>query len=184
MNIRKYIALGLLVLVVCTALSFLWLKNKYTVDVDRLDPYTGQPFGAGGTMGEGTTNGGTGGGVGSAGTTTTPASKPPFDIEKIKNMSTKYGEGYAVYSTEQYAITFWEPDSSFTLTLLETPIGWIRKLAEDKLVEILGMQKEEICKLTVIVAAPARVDLNGPYGYGLSFCPGAVVMPALDPNAQ
>lgn len=179
---RKYVFISIALLVVITSGAFLYLKNKHAPDIDTIDPYTYENQFGSSTVATGTSVGiggqsVTGGAVG--------ARSLPFDLEKIKSMSSMYGEGnYEVVQNEEYDITFIEQDLQFFIGLHKAPVGWARKLAEDKLIEVLQLPKEDICKLNVFVGTQAALDPNGPYGYGLSFCPGSVSLPALDPNAQ
>lgn len=103
--------------------------------------------------------------------------KLPYDVDRIKAMSTKYGDGYTVFANDDFAISYWDPDHSFTISLYQKPLGLYRTRAEERLLQILQLPKEEVCKLPVIVAAPARVDPEGPGMYGLSFCPGSKKLP-------
>ncbi len=178
---KKYVFIGIIALVLVTTIAFLWLKSKHETDVETLiPPGLDVQFGTSGTS---STVGGTGSGPTSS--STSSAFPPGLDIEKIKQTSEYFGSGgYALYDSDDYQITYDDLDHSFNIAINNTPVGWYRKLAEEELIKKLSVSKEEICKLNIFVGAPARIDPNGPYGYGLSFCPGSVVLPALDPNAQ
>jgi hypothetical protein len=73
-----------------------------------------------------------------------------------------------------YRIGYYEPDDSFTVTLYDAPFGETRLKAEEKLIEILGLTKNEACALRVTVAIPNEesATLSGK-NLGLSFCGGA-----------
>jgi hypothetical protein len=187
---RKYIFISIIGLVLIVVSTFFLLKSKYAPGIENVDPSAYENlFSSSSSMTNGT-NGSVGSGnvdgiEGSNSSTNSSNGRVSFDIDKIKHISTMYGEGnYEVATSESFVISFMEPDQFFSITLLKSPVGWSRKLAEDKLIEILGLSKEEICKLNIFIGAPELIDSSGPYGYGLSFCPGSVVLPALDPSAQ
>lgn len=174
---KKYIFIGIATLALVVVGLFLWLKNETTHNVNTVNPSTPlTPFGSDSP----TQNSATSGGVAGIGGSTT-GSTALFDVEKVKKVSTMYGKGnYEIANTDNYVLSYDDLDHSFNLAINKTPVGYSRKLGEEKLIEVLGIPKERMCELAVSVVAPYYIDPNGPYGYGLSFCPGSVVLPEME----
>jgi hypothetical protein len=77
-----------------------------------------------------------------------------------------------------YSIFFVTSDQSFTVTILQEPIGFVRQQAEQALSQILGVSAQSMCALRYSVLVPA--DVNQSYAgknLGFSFCPGATPLP-------
>lgn len=133
----------------------------------------------------------------SFGTTTPNASQSPSGVggstidtsyiqrvEEASRQVTDHGD-YEVAATDNYNIYYNSTDNYFVVSLLSTPLGWYRKQAQEKLLEVSQLSKEDLCKLNISVTVPYWVDENSVgIQYGLSFCPGSVVLPELDPNAH
>ena len=72
--------------------------------------------------------------------------------------------------------TFYFPkDDSITISLQNENLRLARTLAEEALLERLGLPKEELCDLPILVTTPAFVseEYSG-INLGLSFCPNSV----------
>jgi hypothetical protein len=79
--------------------------------------------------------------------------------------------------SDSYSIVY-GTDSSISIGLLTEPLGQARHKAEDRLRELIPLSEVELCKLTVTVMASPRLnDTYAGVDLGLSFCPGAVVLP-------
>lgn len=77
-----------------------------------------------------------------------------------------------------YVIEFISSDYSFTIGLLQVPLGGTRKQAESDLMKQLGISAQEMCMLHYVVLVP--FDISEQYAgrnLGFSFCPGAVRLP-------
>ncbi len=73
-----------------------------------------------------------------------------------------------------YDITFFAPDSSFSITISRLPFDKSRKLAESAFLRSLQINKKDACELTVTLAVPFNVDHSRAGKiYGLSFCPAS-----------
>lgn len=69
-------------------------------------------------------------------------------------------------------------DSSIAVTLLSEPVGSARDAAEASLKQLFPLSETQLCTLFVRVTVP--IDVSDQYpgeNLGLSFCPGAVVLP-------
>ena len=72
---------------------------------------------------------------------------------------------------EEFQILYYVADTSFSITILATPINTIRQKAEAEFLKQLGVTKEKACQLKVSVGAPYWVDEVFDGGeMGLSFC--------------
>lgn len=81
------------------------------------------------------------------------------------------GEGALVTENPDYDIVYSSYDSSFSISLLKTPIDTTRLEAENALLKSLGIKKEDACKLKVMVSVPISVDPQyAGVNLGLSFC--------------
>jgi hypothetical protein len=73
-----------------------------------------------------------------------------------------------------YSIYYYDKDNSFTITILDEPIGELRMQAEQLLQQKLGITQAAMCNLRYYLSV--RNDLNPLYAgknLGFSFCPGA-----------
>lgn len=77
-----------------------------------------------------------------------------------------------------YSIFYVTSDQSFTISLLQEPIGQMRQEAEQELMQKLDIDEATMCQLryTVLVSNDVNATYAG-HNLGFSFCPGAVVLP-------
>lgn len=61
---------------------------------------------------------------------------------------------------KDYQIVYYSPDQSFLMTLYVLPILETQKKAEDALLRILKITKEEACRLKVSIGVPYQLDPN------------------------
>lgn len=82
--------------------------------------------------------------------------------------------GNDIYAQPPFQILFYEPDRSYTISLLAQPISTTRRDAETAFLELLSISKSDACALPVMVTTPYYVDrvMSG-RDLGLSFCAGA-----------
>jgi hypothetical protein len=81
-------------------------------------------------------------------------------------------------NTTPYSIYYAERNKSFSITLLQKPLGSIRKQAEQTLLKKLGLSEVQACNLVVYVGVPAEISEEyAGMELGLSFCPGSVALP-------
>lgn len=107
------------------------------------------------------------------------------DFTKQNQPSWASDTGYLVAGspTDDFMITYVPADSTGTgqqvaITLQNEPLGEIRKKAEATLKEKFTANNEQLCFLGVSVQTqPGLSDVYGGKELGLSFCPGAVVLP-------
>lgn len=76
---------------------------------------------------------------------------------------------------KEYMIEYFSKDEVFNITLLGADLLKARVAAQGKLFEILGISKEDACKIKTNVGAPFSVneELSGK-NLGLSFCPNSI----------
>lgn len=88
--------------------------------------------------------------------------------------------GYLIAGSGEdvYEITFIPQSSYFSIGILAEPLGSNRLLAEQALQQKLRLSVAQICKLSIQVFT--SISVNETYAgrdLGLSFCPGATVLP-------
>jgi hypothetical protein len=102
--------------------------------------------------------------------------RPQIDAEEVTYvLLTQTPEG--VEEDARYGIVF-GTDSTFTIGLFSEPLGENRTIAEAKLIELLGLPQNALCKLDISIGVPDTIE--GPYkgkNLGVSFCPGSVSLP-------
>lgn len=77
-----------------------------------------------------------------------------------------------------YIIGYIADTQYFNIALLQEPVGLVREEAQRYLMDRLGIEEDQMCKIDYTVSVP--VSVNAVYSgrsLGFSFCPGAVVMP-------
>lgn len=80
--------------------------------------------------------------------------------------------GATLKKENNYIIAYIRFDNSFAIALMKKPLQQARQDAENALLAILGINKDEACKLTLTLGVPISVDRNAAVkNYGLSFCP-------------
>ncbi len=76
-----------------------------------------------------------------------------------------------------YATIYIESDRSFTITLLQEPLGQNRLLAEKELMQKLGISESDMCQLVYSVLVPYSVNqIYAGKNLGFSFCSGAALL--------
>lgn len=89
-----------------------------------------------------------------------------------------YDFGYSATSTPPFMITYIAATQYFNIELLQEPIGRARKLAEQYLMQHLGISSVDLCRLKYTISAPTSVSsFYGGASLGFSFCPGATKLP-------
>lgn len=96
-------------------------------------------------------------------------------IAEYKNQAKKIIDNNSLLmdETSDFDMIFsnYNNQNSFLISIKSSNIEEARKKAEKKLIEILKVEKEEICSLNVYVAVPKYVDENlAGQNLGLSFC--------------
>ena len=85
----------------------------------------------------------------------------------------------AYFYDSPYSVYYVVKDESFSVDLLKEPIGGNRKLAEQELMQKLGISQIDMCRLRYFVSV--QEDVNEFYAakgnLGFSFCPGATFIP-------
>lgn len=75
--------------------------------------------------------------------------------------------------TEEYQIIYSQSTQAFTVTILVENFIKVREVAEAKFIDLLGVTKENACRLTVTVGSPSHI--NSKYAglvFPLSHCEG------------
>lgn len=93
--------------------------------------------------------------------------------------------GYLVAGspTDMYMITYIPPangnyQNAFTIVVQGEPLGEVRRAAETAFINKTGFSKKQICELGVsVVTQPGLSDTYDRAELGVSFCPGATVLP-------
>lgn len=116
--------------------------------------------------------------------TFTPAISPPLDKEgriKISNVWVnnfyKAPQGInpsgdvLVADKSEFQIVFLPQFNQFMLSVLASPFSGVRKVAEEEFLKVLGVGRQEACRLNVVVNTPyfANPDYSN-QDYPLSFC--------------
>lgn len=79
-----------------------------------------------------------------------------------------------IEQTNTYNITYYAPDSSFNILISTTPVTTVQAQAEAAFLQVLGISKNDACKLNVTIGVPESVDPNyANENIGLSFCSGS-----------
>lgn len=80
--------------------------------------------------------------------------------------------------TTPFHIFYQQTDDYFGITLYGEPLSQSRVHAEDLLMEKLDIGKEDMCKLSYVVApGPGVGEVYQGQNLGFSFCQGAVILP-------
>jgi hypothetical protein len=106
------------------------------------------------------------------------------DLKKDPELvASPYNEGqyflgyhYDEETTEEppYLIEYEEGTQFFYITLLTEPLAETRKTAEQYLMQRLGLNQANLCRLQYMVSVPNRVNsFYAGKSLGFSFCPGA-----------
>jgi hypothetical protein len=74
---------------------------------------------------------------------------------------------------DSFDVTFYKPDNMIQITLNQLPFGAARLSAETVVKDITGLSEEELCRASIFVGAPIRLDPKQSE-FGLSFCPGSI----------
>ncbi len=86
-------------------------------------------------------------------------------------------EAVILTNTGDYAISYYVPDSSFSIALLSTPLNAARQAAESAFLSKLGISQQDACKLTVTEGVPIGVSDQYPgESFPLSFCGGPATL--------
>ncbi len=85
----------------------------------------------------------------------------------------------AYANNSPYSTFYVTKDTSFTITILQQPLGSNRILAEQELMSKLGISQAAMCRLRYFVSVPKDVDATyaAKGNLGFSFCPGATQLP-------
>lgn len=181
MNKKKFLFIGVIVVVAAAMFLFMRLSGSWTQPsgTDTNGPVASPlPITEPGNTAVGTTPVGTqtGGSI-----QVRDFKKDPRTVKDPENPGYYY-LGY--HSTEggtnniPYIIAYIEPTTSFTIGLFKEPISKSRKEAEQYLMENLGISGMQMCQLKYIVSVPTDVnEFYASQDLRFSFCPDAVAIP-------
>lgn len=78
----------------------------------------------------------------------------------------------------RYHIEYIAETQYFNIALLQEPLGASRRAAEARLLSLLGISKDDLCKLAYFVSTPNSVSQQyAGTNLGFSFCANAVPLP-------
>ncbi len=81
------------------------------------------------------------------------------------------GSGALIIRDPAYDILYFQPDGSFTISILKKPVLAVRAQAQEAFLQELGVSQADACKLKVLVGVPISVDSQySGRDLGLSFC--------------
>jgi hypothetical protein len=104
-----------------------------------------------------------------------------FMPEGTTGTTTRGGDFFLVgeeAAGQPYRISYYFPQQSFTVMLLQEPLRDIRNIAEKDLSARLDVSEIDLCRLNYLVVVPGEV--NATYAgknLGFSFCLGATYLP-------
>lgn len=95
-----------------------------------------------------------------------------LNFYKTATFITKRGDA-EIASTEKYTISYVADPPYFTIVITSEDVDTAIRDAENKLVSLLGIKKNDICKLEVLIGVEKSFDPEGKWlgPRGLSFCP-------------
>jgi hypothetical protein len=107
----------------------------------------------------------------------------PDPLKKALSAPDEYGNALLAQD-KMYMIEYFSKDAVFNITLTGKDLLQSRVAAQGKLLELLGITKEDACKIKTNVGAPFSVnqELSGK-NLGLSFCKDSVDL-SLTPTSQ
>ena len=95
---------------------------------------------------------------------------------KDPNNTEYYLLGFSTSSP--YMITYIASTQYFNIELLQEPIGLARTQAEQYLMTLLGISRDQMCRLPYQLGVPNSVNARfASIDLGFSFCPGATELP-------
>jgi len=81
-------------------------------------------------------------------------------------------------SQSAFNISYFKPTRSFTIAILEEPIGQSRIDAENYLMNVLGITSTQMCELDQYTSTDTQTNpAFAGIPLGFSFCPGAIKLP-------
>ena len=117
---------------------------------------------------------------------TPSSSKYPASVQKaINNPVQKNGDWSTLDSSGDYQISYGTDDKSdtFFITINASPVESVAQKAEQALIQKLGVDKDEACKLPVIINVTASVAPNlAGINFGPSFCPNVPHLQDIKPQ--
>jgi len=88
-----------------------------------------------------------------------------------KNPDRKYAEGVEFKRTDDYLMNFYARDNLFIITIFNSDVETARQKAEKDFLNILGINQNQACQLSVQVLVPLDVNENyGGQNLGLTYC--------------
>jgi|GEM_PF-2860774 len=191
MNTQKYLTYIVIALIVILAFGGFLVYRSLPKDATQVPSgENGSPFGSGGET------------IpppppppGSVGEVPEPSPGTPLEVDGadgkkviVANFKgapgvySKQNGDYLIHDTgvasTSYEITFYAADESFNVVLFMEPLGLTRKVAEERLMQLLQLGKIDMCRLRYSVYVPIRVsEFYAATNLGFSFCPSAVKLP-------
>lgn len=81
------------------------------------------------------------------------------------------GSGALIIRDPAYDVLYFQPDGSFTISILKKPVLANRTQAESAFLQELNISQADACKLKVLVGVPISIDPQySGKNLGLSFC--------------
>jgi hypothetical protein len=174
---KKIISLVAIILVVGSAILFAWLRSRPAAETVTTD--TGSSVSVINDAPETTESTGVSAGsstaaIPSGDTITIGTSQGGVTMNNFYKIGTDFDSSeIIVTSTPQFEIDYVEDGNVFQVVVLQEPIADADKAGEAALLSILGIGKEDVCKLNASVVVPYNIDQTlGGKTYGLSLCSG------------
>lgn len=98
----------------------------------------------------------------------------PDNVKKaLANPIEKIGTWSVLYTSDDYSIGYDSKSDLFAIDIATTPVLEKSKTAEQAFLNLLSVDNQYACSLSVSLKVPYSVDpdLSG-YDFGMSFCPG------------
>lgn len=115
--------------------------------------------------------------IGSSGADFTPPPQEKLEVSGVtinnvyKNEINRSGGNVKFLERDTYRATYVYDINLFTITILDANFEQTRQRAEQEFISMLGISKEDACKLNVIVQTPEFVNFElSQQNFSLSFC--------------
>lgn len=104
------------------------------------------------------------------------SNKGEVNVNNFFKTAKKESSGsFLLKETSDYSFSFFGSDNGFLIVLARTPLRSSREKAETALLSILGISKDDVCKLPLHVGVMGSVDPNyAGRNLGVSFCPDGI----------
>lgn len=86
-------------------------------------------------------------------------------------------KGTRFAETKNYKMSYYPIDQSFSINLLNPNLNFARQKAEEDLIKYLGIKKEEVCALKIVVNVESNIsEQYSAQNLGISYCPNSKII--------